>query len=206
MEGQLNRSKNLDPNATLMMKKWHMYKAIRMSGEEVQKMGVCVWSEKGCDEWKATERHIEADRRLHEEREREEEARRPKKRKSRAKVKREVVVEGDVDGGVDVVGGSMAATKENTRPTIEQDVEMVGTKDTPVADRKGKGKQVLQEYDGNGSGNAPAPSASGYASGHASGYAPSAPTSGYPTASWPPTSFHPARSFPTFQATATAAP
>ncbi|KAJ4388482.1 hypothetical protein N0V85_007510 [Neurospora sp. IMI 360204] len=169
MEGNTNYNKKLEPNAAMMMEKWHVYKAVRMTGEEMQKLGVCVWSEKGCGEWEPV-------------------VEKPRGAK-RVKRTEEVVVDDDDDDDDDVeeesddtvVGSGRAregAKNENTRPTVEEDeeadedVEMVDVEEevqtsrkrkgkameVKVANKKGKGKEVLQEKDG--SGNAAAPSAS----------------------------------------------
>ncbi|KAK3343242.1 hypothetical protein B0H65DRAFT_428312 [Neurospora tetraspora] len=166
MEGNTNYNKKLEPNAAMMMEKWHVYKAVRMTGEEMQKLGVCVWSEKGCGEWEPVV----------------EEARETK----RVKRTEVVVVDDDEEEEEEsddtVVASGKAkegAKNENTRPTVEEDeeadedVEMVDVeeevqtskkrkgkaKEVEVANKKGKGKEVLQEKDG--SGNAAAqPSAS----------------------------------------------
>ncbi|CCC14832.1 unnamed protein product [Sordaria macrospora k-hell] len=189
MQGERNRNKKLEPNAAMMMDRWHMYKAVRMTGEEMQKMGVCVWSEKGCEEWKADPALVEAERRKSrgmEPMEQSREVKRPRRKRTfKTKV---MVVDDDGDDGdkkeeeedrVDVASGK--ALKENSKPTVEvdqdcQDVDIIGTEkegqgfteDPSFTSGKGKGKEVLHGRDGNEQAVAPSPfkgteSASAYA-------------------------------------------
>ncbi|KAK3948362.1 hypothetical protein QBC32DRAFT_373619 [Pseudoneurospora amorphoporcata] len=168
MEGTKNYHKKLEPNAAMMMNKWHLYKAVRMTGEEMQKMGVCVWSEKGCDEWKPVDAivvEVEDGGPTDEERK----VKRARRERRRRTVKSEVMVVDDGDEeeteGMDNGGvgfGSSEVTeevqKENIRPAIEEEEEEVedvaemvdATEEEGQNSKKGKAKQVevLQEKDG----------------------------------------------------------
>ncbi|KAK3503278.1 hypothetical protein B0T13DRAFT_508105 [Neurospora crassa] len=159
-----------EPNSGVMMDKWHVYKAVRMSGEEMQKLGVCVWSEKVCGEWQPVVEEREG------------------REVKRVKMM-DVVVDEDDDeemGEVEsndtvVVSGRARASekegKENVRLTVEEefdeecedmeivDAEEVQTskttngkekaKEVQVTDKKDRGKEILQESNDNDNAAAP---------------------------------------------------
>lgn len=169
-------NEKVEPNSGVMMDKWHVYKAVRMSGEEMQKLGVCAWSEKECGEWEPVVEEQEG-----------------------REVKRVKMMDGVVDEDEDVEEGEMEEEesddtvivsgrarasekegKENVRMTVEEeldeaceDMEIVDAeelqtskttnrkekaKEVQVSNNKDKDKEILQEN--NDSGNVAAPSAS----------------------------------------------
>ncbi|KAK1773614.1 hypothetical protein QBC45DRAFT_461058 [Copromyces sp. CBS 386.78] len=170
MEGTKNYHKKLEPNAAMMMEKWHWYKAVRMTGEEMQKMGVCVWSEKGCEEWKPVDAVHVVEVEDREPAEEERKVKRARRRRRTRTVKSEVMVvdddgdeedEGMDNGGVGSSEVTEGGQKENIGPAIEEEeeevedvAEMVDAQEEGQNSmwKKGKGKQVevlqLEEKDG----------------------------------------------------------
>ncbi|KAK3492101.1 uncharacterized protein B0T23DRAFT_316163 [Neurospora hispaniola] len=164
-------NQKVEPNSGVMMDKWHVYKAVRMSGEEMQKLGVCVWSEKVCGEWEPVVEEPEG-----------REVKRVKRMEVVDEDEDEEEEEEESDNAVVVSGrakGSEKEGKENVRMTVEEeldeeceDMEIIDAgevqtskttnrkeraKEVQVADKKDKGKEILQEN--NDSGNAAAPPA-----------------------------------------------
>ncbi|EAA27836.1 hypothetical protein GE21DRAFT_9517 [Neurospora crassa] len=154
-------NQKVEPNSGVMMDKWHVYKAVRMSGEEMQKLGVCVWSEKVCGEWQPVVEEREG------------------REVKRVKMMDVVVDEEEEDetdeesDDIVVVSGRARASekegKENVRMTVGEerdedceDMEIVDAaaegvqtskttngkekaKEVQVADKEDKGKEILQE-------------------------------------------------------------